>query len=602
MRFSVLTTASILSSVLPVWVSPLSAQTTANAYVRHNLVADQASSGADNVDPLLVNVWGICTSAASPFWVSDTGSGYSTLYSGKGSVTVSSTKVTIPPASSGGATTGSPTGCVIGNGSFPIQPGVNANFIFDTLDGTISAWAAGANPNQAIIKVDNSSSSAVYTGLALGGTPTNQLLYAANYHSGAIEVYDSTYKLVSMPGAFTDAMIPAGYAPFNVWPLTIAGITKLYVTYTLQDPAKKNYASTVGAGVGYVDAYDMNGVLLQRVTAKGVLNAPWGVAIAPANFGKFAGMLLVGNFGDGRINVFDPISGNPLGPLMDPSGNPIAIPGLWALIAGNGGNGGDPSAIYFAAGTGGQQHGLFGSIQAGPAINTSGVVNSASLAPGAAPNTFLSIFGPNLASTSRTWKTSDFVNGALPTQLDGVSVTIDGKPAYVAYVSPTQINVLAPSDTTIAQVPVVVTNNGLTSAPANVQLASVAPAFFLFKGNAIAAFHGDDVTPVGATGVAPGSTPAQPGETIVLWCTGFGPTNPAYPDGQLIMMPYSLPTMPTVTFGGTSAVVAYAGLTLAGVYQINVTVPATTPDGDIPVVAQIQGANSPSTAIITVQH
>jgi uncharacterized protein (TIGR03118 family) len=353
MRFTVLSAAGIISCVLSVGVVPLAAQSTTNAYLQHNLIADQASAGADLVDPLLVNVWGICTSAASPFWVSDTGSGYTTVYSGKGSVTITATKPTVPPAPSSGATTGSPTGCIIGNGSFPIQTGVNASFIFDTLDGTISAWANAANPAQAVIKVDNSSSGAVYTGLALGGTPTNQMIYAANFHSGAVEVYDSTYKLVAMPGAFTDAQLPAGYAPFNVWPLTVAGITKLYVTYTLQDAAKKDYSSTVGAGVGYVDAYDMNGVLLQRVAAKGVLNAPWGVAIAPANFGKFAGMLLVGNFGDGRINVFDPVAGTSMGPLQDPSGNPITISGLWALIAGNGGSGGDTSAIYFAAGTGG---------------------------------------------------------------------------------------------------------------------------------------------------------------------------------------------------------------------------------------------------------
>jgi len=600
MRFAVSVTTGFL--LVSLGASQLAAQSAApNVYLRHNLIADQASAGADQVDPLLINVWGICTSATGPFWVSNTGSGTSTVYSGKGSLTITATKPAVPPAP-GGAATGSPTGCIIGNGSFPIQTGVNASFIFDTLDGTISAWANGANPTQAIIKVDNSASGAVYTGLALGGTPANQLMYAANYHSGAIEVYDSSYKLVAMPGAFTDAQIPAGYAPFNVWPLTTGGKTLLYVTYTLQDAAKKNYASTVGAGVGYVDAYDMNGVLVQRVAAKGVLNAPWGVAIAPANFGKFSGMLLVGNFGDGRINAFDPVSGNSLGPLQDPSGNPITISGLWALIAGNGGNGGDSSAVYFAAGTGGQLHGLFGSLQAGPSITTSSVVNAASSAPGSAPNTFLSIYGPNLASTSRNWATKDFVNGALLTSLDGVSVMINGKPAYIAYVSPTQVNVLAPKDTTTGPVPVVVTNNGLASASVNVQLADVAPSCFLFKGNAIAAFHSDNITAVGAAGVVTGSAPAKPGEIIVIYGTGFGPTNPAYADGQLITTALPTASTPTVSFGGTNGVVAFAGLTGAGLYQINVTVPPGTPDGDIPVVVQIQGVSSPASAIITVAH
>jgi uncharacterized protein (TIGR03437 family) len=271
------------------------------------------------------------------------------------------------------------------------------------------------------------------------------------------------------------------------------------------------------------------------------------------------------------------------------------------LIAGNGGSGGDPSAIYFAAGTGAQKHGLFGSIQAGPSVTTSGVVNAASLVAGSAPNTFLSIFGPNLASTSRTWATKDFNSGALPTSLDGVSVMINNKPAYVAYVSPTQINVIAPPDTTVGMVPVQVTNNGLTSATANIQLAAVAPAFFLFKGNAIAAYHSDDITPVGASGVVTNSTPAAKGETIVLYGTGFGATTPAYPTGQLISTGYPLTTMPTVTFGGTSAVVQYAGLTGAGLYQLNVTVPAGAASGDNVVVATVGGVSTQATAIITVQ-
>src|ERR1019366_8486517 len=227
--------------------------------------------------------------------------------------------------SSGGAK-GTPTGIVIGNGSFPVKTGVNSSFIFDTLDGTISGWGAAADANNAIITVDNSGSNAVYTGLALGGTPANQWIYAANFYSGAIEVYDTSFKPVSLPGAFVDAQLPKGYAPFNIWPLTVGGAARLYVAYTLQDATKKNYSATAGPSVGYVDAFDMNGVLLQRVAAGGVLNAPWGLAIGPANFGKFAGMLLVGIFGDGRINAFDPVGGTSLGPLQDPSGTPLVFP------------------------------------------------------------------------------------------------------------------------------------------------------------------------------------------------------------------------------------------------------------------------------------
>jgi uncharacterized protein (TIGR03437 family) len=450
--------------------------------------------------------------------------------------------------------------------------------------------------------VDNSSSGAVYTGLALGGTPTNQLLYAANFHSGEIEVYDSSYKRVSMPGAFTDAMLPAGYVPFNIWPLTVGGVTRLYVAYHLQDPDKKSYTTTVGAGVGYVDSFDMNGVLQQRVAAKGVLNAPWGLAIAPSTFGVFAGKLLVGNFGDGRINVFDPATGASMGPLMDTSGNPIAISGLWALIPGNGGNGGDSSAIYFAAGTGGQLHGVLGSLQAAPAATAAGFVNAASNVAGGAAGEFISIFGVNMASTTRLWRTSDFVNGALPTALEGVSVTIDGKAAYVAYVSPLQLNIVAPNVTTVGNVFVTIKNNGLISNTLTVPMSTYHPGLFLFKGNSIVAYHSDNVTPVGATGTVTGSTPAKPGETIVLWGTGLGPTNPPYPEGQVLSMPYPTATKPTATIGGITANVAYAGIAIAGVYQINVTVPDTAPDGDLPVIISLGGSSSVATATINVQR
>jgi len=160
--------------------------------------------------------------------------------------------------------------------------------------------------------------------------------------------------------------------------------------------------------------------------------------------------------------------------------------------------------------------------------------------------------------------------------------------------------VLAPADTTTGQVPVVVTNNGLSSGAANIQLGAVAPSFFLFKGNAIAAFHSDNTTPIGASGVVTGSTPAKPGETIVLYGTGFGATNPAYPAGQLVSTALTLSATPTVTVGGASAKVVFAGLTAAGLYQINVTVPDTAPDGDLPVVAQISGSSTQASAIITV--
>ena len=239
--------------------------------------------------------------------------------------------------------------------------------------------------------VDNSSSGAVYYGLAVSATTTNAtpMLYAANFKTGGIDVFDTNYKPVTLPGTpFVDPQVPSGYAPFNIW--NLGG--KLYVMWAKQN-ANKTFASS-GAGNGAVSIFDLNGVLVQHVATGGPLNAPWGVAIAPATFGVFANDILVGNFGDGTINAFDPKTGAALGTLADQNGNPIVNSGLWALIAGNGGSGGDANAIYFAAGTGNQQHGLLGSIQAAPVITTSAVTNAADTATGIASNDkFITITG-----------------------------------------------------------------------------------------------------------------------------------------------------------------------------------------------------------------
>ena len=197
-------------------------------------------------------------------------------------------------------------------------------------------------------------------------------------------------------------------------------------------------------GNGYVDVYDANGKLLQHLAEKGTLNSPWGMQIAPATFGKFGGALLVGNFGDGLISAFDPNTGAFLGTLQDQSGKNIQIDGLWGLQFGNGGNGGDVNSLYFAAGPQQQRHGLFGIIVSNPVI-TSNVVNAGTAGAGIAPNTFVSIIGGSLGPTTRTWQTADFNGQNLPTALDNVSVTVNGSPAFVYFVSPRQINFLTPA-------------------------------------------------------------------------------------------------------------------------------------------------------------
>jgi uncharacterized protein (TIGR03118 family) len=565
-----------------------------NAYLQHNLVADQPGI-ADFTDPNLVNPWGLFTSSASPFWVSDAGTGLSTVYSSNGAV--SATKPSIPPSAKGVAPATVTGGIANATGGFLVQ-GKVPSFIFVTADGTVSCWASAVSATAAQLMVDNSSTSAKYYGLAVSATTTNAapLLYAANFNSGGIDVFDTNFKPVTLPGKpFVDAAVPAGYGPFNIW--NLGG--KLYVMWAKQNASKT--FSVSGAGLGAVSVFDLNGVLLQHVATGGPLNAPWGVAIAPATFGVFANDLLIGNFGDGTINAFNPTTGAALGALADQNGNTISISGLWALLLGNGGSGGDSNAIYFTAGTGNELHGLLGSLQAVPSVTS--VSNAAGGVTAIASNAFVSIFGNNLAPITRNWTNSDFSGTKLPTSLDGVSVTVNGKPAYVYYISPKQIDVLTPVDTATGTVPIVVTDNGLVSASTTATMGTFSPAFFLLKDNAsVAAVHNSGAI-VGATTLYPGaSTPAAPGEIITLFGTGFGTTNPAISDGNLVAAPQAVVTAPTVTIGGATAQVLYAGLVSAGVYQLDVVVPAAAANGNLPLVAQVGGLSSQSTAMVTVQH
>jgi uncharacterized protein (TIGR03118 family) len=244
-----------------------------------------------------------------------------------------------------------------GTADFEVSAGAPARFIFATEDGTISGWASGTS---AVLKVDNSASEAIYKGLAIGNNGVANFLYAANFHEGTIDVFDATYASATLAGSFSDPTIPTGYAPFNIQ--NIGDI--LYVTYALQDADAED--DVPGLGHGFINKFDLNGNLIARFISRGSLNSPWGLAVAPATFGAFANALLVGNFGDGRINAFDPATGILLGQLADDSGHAISIEGLWGLKFGNGGNGGNLNALYFAAGIAGpdelEDHGLFGSI------------------------------------------------------------------------------------------------------------------------------------------------------------------------------------------------------------------------------------------------
>jgi uncharacterized protein (TIGR03118 family) len=582
----------------------------ATGYLVHNLVADDKSTAtADFYDSRLINPWGNVASATSPFWVCDLG--LSTVYTvnATNATPMGTPNATTQPSVPGaGGSKGSCTGIVSNIApattppTFPVTaPGkapVAAGFIFVTEDGVLSAWANGADATQAFTQRDNSNS-AVYKGLALVVSPAVQL-YAANFSSGGIDVFDAQFKPVTMPaGSFTDSNVPAGLAPFNIW--NLGG--KLYVAYARQDANKK--FDVPGAGNGFVSVFDSTGKLLRSLVAGGtgsLLNSPWGLAIAPATFGKFAGSLLVGNFGDGLINAYDPATGAFLGTLQDPSGQNIVLPGLWSLYFGNGGSGGDKDALYFTAGPGGQRHGILGSIQANPNVAATGVTNAAQATGGVAPNTFVTIKGSNLAATKRSIGAADIANSRLPTSVDGVTVTINGQPAFITYISPVQINLVTAAELpTSGTVTVAVSNNSLTSATLNVSAQILAPALFL-NGAYAAALHANNTVVGPATLVPNNSTPAVPGETIVLFGTGFGVTTPAAVSGAVVSAAAPLLLTPAILFDNVPGQVVSASLIATGVYQFNVVVPSGLPNGDVPVVASTGGYSSPALILTSIRN
>ncbi len=581
----------------------------ANNYLVHNLVADQPGV-ADKVDKNLVNPWGNGFSGASPFWVGNNGTGTSTLYDTTG--TALALVVTVPAAA--GASTPGPVTGVISNGNptaFNVAAGKAASFLFCTEDGTISGWNSTADATNAKILVDNSKSGAVYKGCTLGGTSTAPLLYAANFNSGKIDVWDANFAAVQNAAAFVNPAVPTGFAPFNIQ--NMGG--KLYVAYAKQDNQKHD--DEAGIGNGYIATFDMSGTLLGNLAAKGALNSPWGMAIAPASFGDFANALLVGNFGDGMILGFNLNTGAPVGAgiLNDLKGAPIAILGLWSLNFGNGGRGGDKATLYFTAGTGQplETHGLFGSIQAAPSYDTIGILNGASFSTTIAPNSWVSIKGGGLSATTRSWQTKDFTGNKLPTQLDNVGVMVNGEAAYVSYISPAQINFLVPGDIVSGPARIQTTNNGLTSATLSSTMQATAPSLFIIgtspgtTNQAVAATHADNSLigpPSLITGVT--TTSAKAGETIVLYGNGFGPTTPAVPLGQTITTALPLSAAPVVTIGGLPATVAFAGLVAPGLYQLNVVVPTglkatgTAANTDFPVVVQVSGTQTQTNAFLSI--
>ena len=318
-----------------IWTGAAMAQT---AYTKTNLVSDLPGKAA-HTDPLLKNGWGLAYAPGAPFWVSDEASGWSTLYDAKGNP--QALKVTIPTSS--GAGQGTPTGMVYNASTeFKILSWTSV-FLFATLDGTISGWSS-FDPSTALIGARHAGS--VYTGLAITHRTTGNLLYAADIANNKVDVYDGTFKLVM---SFTDSTIPAGFAPFGIQ--LIAG--QLYVTY----------ASTTGATGGYIDIFKPNGTFVKRLAGGAPLDQPWGIAMAPSNFGPLSGMLLVSNnTKTGNINGFDPTTGAFVGAVKNPLGNPITINGLWGIEFGGGtATNGRRNQLFFTAGPN-SSDGYFGVI------------------------------------------------------------------------------------------------------------------------------------------------------------------------------------------------------------------------------------------------
>jgi uncharacterized protein (TIGR03118 family) len=345
------TTAFCLLSLLLLFAA---ASISAQQYQQTNLVSDVPGL-AQFTDPDLVNPWGLTSSSSSPWWVADNGTGLATLYKGDGVKQGLIVTVATPPGDTDPAT---PTGIVFnGSTDFQLVPGATPNtaarFIFVTEDGTISGWRSGT---QSVLKVNNSGS-AIYKGVTIAQNGGANFLYVANFSGGTVDVFDANYAPVTLAaGAFTDPTLPEGFAPFNVQ--NING--SVYVAFAKQDEEKED--EVAGRKLGYVDVFDGAGALLQRIENGPWMNAPWGLAMAPAGFGKASGELLVGMFGSGQIATFDPVTGEFEGLLRAPRGRPIQIDGLWALRFGNGANAGPTTTLFFTAGIDDEAHGLFGTI------------------------------------------------------------------------------------------------------------------------------------------------------------------------------------------------------------------------------------------------
>lgn len=341
---------SALAAPHPLSDSQLSQVVAGDDFTIVNEISDQASVGAPTTDPLLVNSWGLSEApAGGPLWVANNGTGTTTLYNFADFTKIALNVTVAGPGGAMSAPTGTVFTSAAGNSFRVSEAGKTGHslFLFDGEDGTISGWAPTVDLTNTIVAVDHSAQGDAFKGLTLQTNGAAPFIYAADFVHNRVEVFNSQFNQVA---SFTDPSLPAGYAPFNVQSLN----GKIYVAFALQGTGI-NEAD--GPGLGFVDVFDASGHKISTLVSHGALNAPWGLTIAPASFGQFAGALLVGNFGDGKVNAFDPSTGAFLGTLSNAAGAPLFIDGLWALRQGPDGT------VTFSSGPNGETHGLVGVIR-----------------------------------------------------------------------------------------------------------------------------------------------------------------------------------------------------------------------------------------------
>jgi len=355
----------------------------ATIFHQTNLVTDDPAALAAEgfgpaafVDPHLINPWGVSFPATGPFWVSNQGSATSTLYTGAGApfpipspLVVSIPQTRAPPAGPTGQVFNATSGFQLSTGG---KTG-SAAFIFANLDGSISAWNGTGDRTKAVQVVPPSTTArpAIYTGITIGQPGGQPTLYVANNLTGKVDVFDQNFNPISLTGTFADPGAPAGFAPFNVQ--NIGG--QIFVTYAIPGPS----ADDAPLGSGFVSVFDTNGNFVRRFVTGGPLASPWGLALAPSNFGQFSNDLLIGNFNDdnGNINAFDPVTGSFLGSMRLEDGTLVSLPDLWSISFGNGATAGPLNTLFFTAGIGDELHGLFGSFTVVPEPASLGVFGGA---------------------------------------------------------------------------------------------------------------------------------------------------------------------------------------------------------------------------------